>query len=108
MSKQNLENQIPTIIEFHLITGKRLKLDLKDLRVGFKTASNGAFMSNPYEQKPEEIVMAIAKLKPEETVIIETETLEGSDLFNKTENRDRKRLYVTQRNKIDYVRVSYE
>lgn len=101
-----LTNGKPTIIEFHLISGKRLVLDLKELDVEFYTASNKLFMTDDYKIEAEDVMKAITDLKPDDSIYICTRTKEGTELDKKTEPFDKKRTYLTQRSKIAYVRVS--
>lgn len=102
------KNGEPTILEFHLTSGKKLKFDLSQLRVEFWVASNRLFMNDDYEKSPDEILKAITDLKSEDSIYIYTEVKEDSETYNATSEFDRKRTYLTQRSKIAYIRVSHK
>ena len=101
---------MPKKIEFHFTSGERpLVLDLSVLDVKFTTGSNFVFANKNFDQDPRNLLKAIEKLSPNDSIYIETELNKeaNTELENNLMFEDHLRVYLTQRSKISYVRVSY-
>ena len=96
----------PKVITFHFMNGDVKRLDLNELDVEFKTESSALF-TKPYEQTADDILKAIAKLSPNDSIYFRTIAKKGSDAYRNSKPEDRARVYLTQRSKIAYMRVSY-
>lgn len=96
----------PRVITFHFMNGDVKRLDLDELEVIFKTESSAIFTKS-FEQTADDLLKAIAKLSPNDSIYFKTIAKKGSDAYKNARPEDRARVYLTQRSKIAYMRVSY-
>lgn len=96
----------PKVISFHFINGDVKRLDLNELDVEFKTESTHIF-TKAYKQTADDLLKAIAKLSPNASIYFRTVAKKGSEAYKNSKPEDRVRVYLTQRSKIAYMRVSY-
>ena len=96
----------PRVIAFHFMNGDVKRLDLDELDVVFKTESSAIFTKS-FEQTADDLLKAIAKLSPNDSIYFRTVAKKGSEAYKNSKPEDRARVYLTQRSKIAYMRVSY-